>query len=180
MIQAMLDINKLEAGGVSLDNSEFRVGDLMDQLRGEIPASWTKDEVALVWQATGGDASMHSDNDKIVIILRNLIHTALKYTDRGEVRVQAAAAPGNCKVDFTVTDTGQGVPADDLDRIFQMFQQSGTEPPRQGGVGLGLFLVKQLTTALGGSIQARSAVGVGSTFTVTLPLQAPEQQNSNR
>ncbi len=173
MIQAMLDINKLEAGGVHIDASEFKLGDFMKHLESAVPASWCKEGVRLVWQSSGADAVLESDADKIEIVLRNLIHNALKYTDHGEVRVNAAATPGNCKVAFTISDTGQGIPPDDLERIFQMFQQSSNGPPRQGGVGLGLFLAKQLTNALGGTIRADSEVGSGACFTVALPLQAP-------
>lgn len=173
MIQAMLDINKLEAGGVSIEASEFRLGDFMTRMRGGIPAAWCKDGVELVWESQGDDAILHSDADKIEIVLRNLVHNALKYTDRGEVRVRAAATPGNCRVDFTVADTGQGIPPDDLERIFQMFRHSGSGPPRQGGVGLGLYLARQLAAALGGSIRAESVLGAGSRFTLDLPLRAP-------
>jgi signal transduction histidine kinase len=173
MIQAMLDINKVEAGGVPIDASEFRLGDLMDHLATAIPHSWCKNGVQLVWQANESDAVLNSDADKIEIVLRNLVHNALKYTDAGEVRVTAAVTPGGTEVDFVVSDTGQGIPADDLDRIFQMFQQSGSGPPRQGGVGLGLFLVKQLTNALGGAVHADSEIGSGSRFTVVLPLTTP-------
>ncbi len=173
MIQAMLDINKLEAGGISVDTSEFQLGDLMTRMRGAIPASWCKKGVDLVWESRGDEALLHSDADKIEIVLRNLVHNALKYTDQGEVRVYAAATPGNCQVDFSVTDTGQGIPPDDLERIFQMFQQSGDGPPRQGGVGLGLFLARQLSAALGGTLRAESTLGVGSRFTLALPLRVP-------
>ncbi len=178
MIQAMLDINKLEAGGVQIDVSEFRIGDLMDHLKGEIPAAWGKSGVDLVWESSGDDTVLYSDADKIEIVLRNLIHNALKYTGEGEVRVSAAVGPDGDEVDFVVSDTGQGIPSDDVERIFQMFQQSGNGPPRQGGVGLGLYLAKQLTLALGGTIRAQSEIGRGSRFTVALPL-APTGQVAN-
>ncbi len=171
MIQAMLDINKLEAGGITIESSEFRIGDFLEHLKTAIPASWTKEDVAIHWKVDVADTVMHSDAGKVEIILRNLIHNALKYTDDGEVRISAAAVPGNCKVGFTIGDTGQGIPREDLEHIFQMFQQSSQAPPRQGGVGLGLFLAKQLTTALGGSIHADSDLGIGSQFTVELPLE---------
>ena len=176
MIQAMLDINKLEAGGVDIVPAPFKIGDFMHHLEGAIPANWGKEGVSLVWQVPGPNAVMISDSDKIEVVLRNLIHNALKYTDRGEVLVQAAAVPGNGHVDFTVADTGQGIPPDDLERIFNMFQQSSSAPPRQGGVGLGLFLAKQLTSALGGSIRAESDIGSGSRFTVALPLEISAQE----
>src|SRR5690606_36136258 len=132
--------------------------------------SWCKQGVNLEWDASPRDVVLHSDADKIEIIVRNLIHNALKYTDQGEVRVGAAVTPDESSVEFVITDTGQGITEDDLERIFEMLQQSGGGPPRQGGVGLGLFLVKRLTTALGGSIRVESQLGRGSRFGVTLPL----------
>ena len=170
MIQAMLDISKLEAGGVQIEATDIRLGELMNRLAGAVPASWCKQGVRLLWDATPQDVVLHSDADKIEIIVRNLIHNALKYTDQGEVRVGASVTSDGSAVEFVITDTGQGITADDLERIFEMFQQSGGGPPRQGGVGLGLFLVKRLTTALGGSIRAESRMGRGSRFAVTLPL----------
>ncbi len=174
MIQALLDINRLEAGSVAITKSRLAVGDVMARLEKAIPASWCKEGVSLLWRTDDAESLIDSDADKLEIVLRNLIHNALKYTERGEVQVLAAASAARREVEFTVDDTGQGIPNDDLERIFEMFRQSEAAPPREGGVGLGLFLAKQLTTALGGTIRAESELNSGSRFTVTLPLAVPE------
>lgn len=177
MIQAMLDISKLESGGVQIVPLRFRLRDLMARLAAAIPESWCKRGVELRWDPVAEDVELCSDPDKIEIVVRNLIHNALKYTEAGQVRVGAKLSPARDSVEFAIADTGQGIPPDDLDRIFEMFQQSSSAPPRQGGVGLGLFLVKRLTTALGGTIRADSQVGRGSRFTVTLPIGVPADED---
>ena len=181
MIQALLDINRLEAGNIDLNKSPIEVGQITSRLQRTVPQNWCKDGVQLSWQESGSDAVLESDADKLEIVLRNLIHNALKYTDRGEVLVHALATPNSDTVEFSVVDSGQGIPQDDLERIFEMFRQSESAPPREGGVGLGLFLAKQLTQALGGTIHAESKVGEGSRFTVSLPLiKRPQDANGRK
>lgn len=171
MIQAMLDIGKLETGTVDIAAADVRLSVLMERFAAAVPTVWYKPGVDLQWSPVDEDIQLHSDADKIEIIVRNLIHNALKYTDRGYVRIAARVRPTRESVEIAIADTGQGIPPDDLERIFEMFQQSSSGgPPRQGGVGLGLYLVRRLTAALGGSIHAASEVGRGSVFTLTLPV----------
>jgi signal transduction histidine kinase len=172
MIQTMLDINRIEEGRIPLERQEFTVAELVERLRLNIPANWLKPEVELRWEGVSGAATMESDRGKIEMITRNLIHNALKYTDRGSVSVAVAELPGGT-VRISVEDTGRGIPPDDRERIFEPFGQSHNGPPREGSFGLGLFLVRQLSELLGGRVAVRSDVGVGSCFTVELPLVAP-------
>ena len=174
LIQSMLDLNRIESGGISLAVEEFQVASAIDSLRAGLPANWCKPGVALAWDTDAVQARMRSDRGKLEMILRNLIHNALKYTEHGAVTVSARSKAD--AVDFVVADTGQGIHADDLDRIFEMFRQgSNGGPPRGGGVGLGLYIVKQLAGALGGTVRVDSNPGTGSRFTVSLPLQVPQQ-----
>jgi len=175
LIQSMLDLNRIESGGISLAVEEFQVASAIESLRAGLPANWCKPGVALAWDTDAVQARMRTDRGKLEMILRNLIHNALKYTEHGAVTVSARSKAD--AVDFVVADTGQGIHADDLDRIFEMFGQgSNGGPPRGGGVGLGLYIVKQLATALGGAVRVDSKPGAGSRFTVSLPLQVPPQQ----
>jgi signal transduction histidine kinase len=175
LIQSMLDLNRIESGGISLAVEEFQVASAIDSLRAGLPANWCKPGVALAWDTDAVQARMRTDRGKLEMILRNLIHNALKYTEHGAVTVSARSKAD--AVNFVVADTGQGIHADDLDRIFEMFGQgSNGGPPRGGGVGLGLYIVKQLATALGGTVRVDSNPGAGSRFTVSLPLQVPPQQ----
>jgi len=178
MIQTMLDINRIEEGRIPVERQRFTVADLIERLRVNIPANWRKESVELSWETAGTAATMSSDRGKIEMIVRNLVHNALKYTDRGSVRVAATALQDN-RVRVRVADTGRGIPRADIDRIFELFRQSQNGPPREGSFGLGLFLVKQLTELLGGRIEVSSEVGVGSSFTVTLPLVAPDRADED-
>jgi signal transduction histidine kinase len=170
LIQSMLDLNRIEAGGITLVLEEFPIASALDTLRASLPATWCKPGVTLQWELRGGGTVMRSDRGKLELILRNLIHNALKYTEQGTVTVLARADTPAGRVDFAVVDTGQGIAAEDLAGIFDMFRQGSSGPPRGGGVGLGLYIVKQLTDALGGRIDVDSRPGAGARFTVSLPM----------
>lgn len=176
LIQAMLDLNRLEAGRFPLRIEEFSIGHLFDSLRNGLPAGWSRNGVVLEWEVPDAGFVLRSDRGKLEMILRNLIHNALKYTEEGTITVAAEPEAGEDHIRFAVSDTGQGITPDDLSRIFDMFAQGRNGPPRGGGVGLGLFIVSRLTAALGGEVSAESQRGVGSRFTVSLPTKAPEQR----
>jgi CheY-like chemotaxis protein len=117
--------------------------------------------------------TLHTDEAKVSQILRNFISNALKFTERGEVRVSARAEPPGC-ITFTVTDTGIGIPPEDQERIFQEFTQ--LEHPMQKrvqGTGLGLPLSRKLGELLGGRLGVTSQVGLGSTFFAVVPVEYP-------
>jgi signal transduction histidine kinase len=171
LIQSMLDLNRLEAGGIALVVEEFTLEDLLDRLRSSLPGNWGKAGVELRWRMRDGRTQLRSDRAKIESVLRNLIHNALKYTEHGSVTVSAdLEAP---RLRFVVADTGQGIAEADLDHIFEMFVQGNSGPPREGGVGLGLYIVSRLTQALGGEVAVESRLDEGSRFTVAIPLVAP-------
>ncbi|MEO8603453.1 MAG: HAMP domain-containing sensor histidine kinase [bacterium] len=171
LIQSMLDLNRMEAGGIALIVAEFPLASALDSLRAGLPANWGKPSVAVHWETNAGATALRSDRGKLETILRNLIHNALKYTEHGSVTVSAQVDARRGWVDFAVTDTGQGIAAVDLGGIFEMFRQGSTGPPRGGGVGLGLYIAKQLTDALGGEIAVTSHPGAGTRFTVSVPIE---------
>jgi signal transduction histidine kinase len=170
LIQSMLDLNRMEAGGIALRVEDFTVGSALDGLRSGVPANWCRPGVALRWEPGDPGLCLRSDRAKLETILRNLIHNACKYTEQGAITVSAHAEDGRGRVEFAVLDTGQGIDPGDLSRIFEMFGQGSSGPPRGGGVGLGLYIAKQLTEALGGEIGVTSRLGAGARFTVSLPL----------
>jgi Amt family ammonium transporter len=175
LIQAMLDLNKLEAGGVQVAAEDFRLGDVIDSLRGGLPSSWCKEDVQLHWETPTPEARLHTDRAKLEMIVRNLVHNALKFTEHGSVTVTADAIRDRGYVVFTVADTGAGIAAADLTSIFDMFRQAGAGPAHGHGVGLGLYIVKRFTDALGGEIRVDSSPGGGSRFTVAVPAEASAQ-----
>jgi len=173
LIQETLDVNRLEAGLLPLDLETFTVREFFADLKDSIPADWLKRDVALLWNVVPTPIFLRSDRGKLKKVLRNLIHNAFKFTDRGSVTV-TADADGDW-VDISVTDTGIGISEDSLPVIFDMFRQvDGSTTRRHGGVGLGLYIVKQLVRALGGDVSVTSRAGAGSTFRVRLRRGDPK------
>ncbi len=168
-----LDLARVDAGRIDLRLSEFSLHDLMTGLRGIMRPLVTSDHVALVFEDAPGLAgvSLYSDEGKLAQVLRNFISNALKFTERGEVRLAAEIAPScDDSVCFQVSDTGIGIAAGDIDRIFDEFVQVENALQRQArGTGLGLPLSRRLAGLLGGTISVSSAVGEGSTFQLVVP-----------
>ncbi len=177
MLQNLLDIDKIEAGGVRLDVSEFDVARFLEELRANLPPSWEKPGVEIRWNLPPSELRLTSDRRKLAAILRNLIHNAIKYTEQGTVRI-AAHPRGEGFVEFRVEDTGEGIPTVDLPHIFDRFRQS-RNPSRAGGVGLGLHIVKRFGDALDASIDVESVVGDGTVFSLTLPTQGRNGQSAD-
>ena len=113
---------------------------------------------------------METDEAKLGQILRNLVSNALKFTEKGEVRVRISCPPGSDLISFFVEDTGIGIAPEHLDVIFQEFSQiHHSIQGRVKGTGLGLSLSRKLAELLGGTLEVSSRQGVGSTFVLTLP-----------
>jgi signal transduction histidine kinase/DNA-binding response OmpR family regulator len=170
LVNDLLDLAKVEAGKVEAKPVEFRPADLFAALRGMLRPLLLNQAVDLVFEDVDRIPTMFSDEGKISQILRNFISNALKFTERGEVRVSASLAGSNDVV-FSVADTGIGIAPEDQQRIFQDFAQVDNPiQKRVKGTGLGLPLSKKLATLLGGEVRVESRSGAGSTFTVQLPM----------
>ena len=171
LVNDLLDLAKVEAGKITVRSADFEVANLFGALRGMLRPLLLNRSVSLVFDEPVDLPTLHTDEGKVSQILRNLISNALKFTEKGEVRVAAALDADAGEIVFTVADTGIGVAAADLSRIFEEFVQ--IEHPLQKGVkgtGLGLPLSKRLAELLGGRVWVRSEVGVGSTFSVAIPI----------
>lgn len=171
LVDDLLDIAKVEAGKIDVRPAPFEIAGLFGALRGMLRPLLANSSLSLVFEDPQDVPPIFSDESKLSQILRNFISNALKYTERGEVRVSARITPERDAVEFAVADTGIGIPADDLARVFDEFVQ--IENPLQKrvkGTGLGLPLTKRLAALLGGSVSVESEHGVGSTFTVRIPL----------
>ena len=194
VVNDVLDFSKLEAGQLALDPHPFS------------PADFTRDVVDLVADQAREKglrlelqldpalpAHVLADSARLRQVLMNLLGNALKFTAEGEVRVTARHFAGPApRLRFEVADTGPGVPADRLDRLFQRFSQvDGSISRHYGGSGLGLAICRKLTDLMGGRIGVESEAGVGSTFwfEVAAPLAdapaapraaAPEQIDEDR
>jgi len=130
--------------------------------------------VRLVRDVPASIAPLYTDREKLRQIILNLLGNAVKFTDYGEIRISACQENGAIK--FAVADTGIGIDAADMERIFEEFDRGRlASDGSYRGTGLGLAIVKRLVDVLGGSISVESEVGKGSTFTVILPGQARER-----
>ncbi|HEX5043548.1 MAG TPA: ATP-binding protein [Candidatus Polarisedimenticolaceae bacterium] len=171
MVNDLLDLAKVDAGKLEARMAPFEVEALFGALRGMFrPLLPPTGAVSLSFEQDGGAATLVSDESKVSQILRNLISNAVKFTDRGEVQVRARRGPGDSVV-FSVQDTGIGIAAPDLPRIFEEFSQVDQPLQRRvHGTGLGLPLSRRLAALLGGRIEVESTPNVGSTFRLLLPL----------
>jgi len=174
MVDDLLDLAKVEAGRVDISPAWFEMVDLFSALRGMFKPVLVNPEVNLVFEEPQDVPSLFNDDRKLAQILRNFISNALKFTHRGEVRVSARREDDD-RVTFSVADTGVGIAPEFHHAIFQDFIQVDSPiQKRLRGTGLGLSLSKRLAELLGGTVALTSALGEGSTFSVTVPLRLPE------
>lgn len=173
LVNDLLDLAKVEAGKTAVHPTQFNISELFATLRGMLrPLLEHNASVSLIFEETTEIPTLYTDEGKVAQILRNFISNALKYTEQGEVRISAASAGD--RVVLSVADTGIGISAEDLERIFEDFIQVESHlQKRFKGTGLGLPLSRKLTELLGGTISVTSTPGVGSTFFATLPLVYP-------
>jgi signal transduction histidine kinase/CheY-like chemotaxis protein len=170
LINDLLDLAKVEAGKTVVTPVEFTAEDLFGALRGMLRPLLVGDAVALIFEDAEDVPALYSDEGKVSQILRNFLSNAIKFTEKGEVRVWGTADPDADTVTFHVRDTGIGIAEEDLGVIFEEFGQvTHAMQSRVKGTGLGLPLSKRLAELLGGSIAVQSAPGQGSVFSVTVP-----------
>jgi len=175
LVEDLLDLAKIEAGKVDVQASEFTVETLFSTLRGMLRPLITNESVALHFEVSPALPPLRTDEAKVAQILRNFVSNALKFTERGEIRVTATPAAGGRAVAFAVADTGIGIAPEHQELIFEEFGQvKGPLQRRVRGTGLGLPLCRRLAGLLGGRVTVESEPGVGSTFTATLPIQLEE------
>ncbi len=167
LLNALLDISKLECGAVKPDLTDFAVAELFEELRPEFQGmAATK---GLTFKVTPCEDCVHSDRSLVEQILKNLVSNAIKYTPQGSVALRCLHQQPSL-VRIEVLDTGVGIPGDQLRYIYDEFYQGGvpTNSSREG-YGLGLSIVRRLVALLDGKLDAHSQVGKGSRFTLTLP-----------
>lgn len=168
LVNDLLDLAKAEAGRLDVRPRVFALPDLFGSLRAVMRPLRVFDAVELIFEEPPAEPEMFSDDAKVSQIMRNLISNALKFTERGEVRVRGRFLNDVCML--TVSDTGIGIGAEDHERVFEEFTQIPN--PMQGrakGTGLGLSLSRRLASLLGGSLTVVSELAAGSTFTLALP-----------
>ncbi len=183
LVNDLLDVAKIETGNLSVERREIDLTGLLQ----DVVCMWgdkarTKG-LHFNLNVTDCPARVVEDGDRLRQILFNLLSNAIKFTDRGSITLSAAvrARPNGERLVITVTDTGIGVPADQLELIFESFTQVDGGISRQyGGTGLGLTICRNLATAMDGEVVVQSIVGSGSSFILDLPLTRGTAETSNQ
>ncbi|MBU1238763.1 hypothetical protein KJ865_03555 [Myxococcota bacterium] len=178
LLNELLDFSKIETGHFTLTNSEVAIKKLLRSLVNPFEIQAGKVELGFSLHIDGNIPDVIvCDRVRISQMVTNLLHNALKFTHRGEIQVHLTATRSQTdepQLSLIVSDTGIGIPASDLERIFIPFIQVGSHLERSyEGSGLGLAITHELVTLMGGTITVRSALCEGSTFTLTLPLKTP-------
>ncbi|HEY4590535.1 MAG TPA: ATP-binding protein, partial [Thermoanaerobaculia bacterium] len=180
LINDILDFSKMESGRMVIERAPFSPREVIDECLGIVAPLAAQKGIALSsGPGENGDGmpeALVGNVARTRQVLVNLLGNAVKFTPRGEVRVELSVRPlddGRFEAHFAVSDTGIGIPAEELDRLFVAFSQLDGSPARQqGGTGLGLAISRRLVELMGGRIWVESAVGQGSTFHFTIPGEA--------
>lgn len=172
LVDDLLDLAKAQAGKLTVHASPVDVSNLFAALRGVFRALSVSDSVALIFDEPENIPTLQTDESKVSQIVRNFISNALKFTERGEVRISTSYDAARDEVTFSVTDTGIGIAPENRERIFEEFAQIDSPLQRRvKGTGLGLPLCKRLAELLGGYVEVSSQPRAGSKFTATIPRE---------
>jgi len=173
LVNDLLDLAKIEAGKISVKPRECTVEEIFSGLRGMLKPLLANKALELVFEPPEDIPPLFTDDGKVAQILRNFLSNALKFTERGEIRVSARLGDDGQTVLFAVADTGVGISPEDQERIFDEYTQVETaQHGKPKGTGLGLPISRKLAEILGGRVGVQqSRLGVGSTFTLTIPVR---------
>lgn len=172
LMNDIFDLSQIESGTLNFDYSEFDANDLLRELNGVFQMRPKENlEVEFICESQLESLMLHSERQRILQIMDNLLHNAMKFTKKGEVRFGCHLTSEN-EIRFYVSDTGIGIPAEDQEAIFCRFTKLDREIP---GTGIGLALSKTIVKNLGGEIGLESEVDKGSTFWFSLPLVAKQK-----
>lgn len=172
IIEELLDLAKIEAGQLQLHLASIPIAALIHHVTDELGPMAQEKQISLHTSDCTPDVCVHGDEGKLHQVLTNLVHNAIKFTHVGgrvevEVRRQEDGA-----LQIRVTDTGPGIPAADLSKIFDRFYSSSSAPPETRGAGLGLTISKSLVALHGGNLWVTSIADQGSSFYIDLPASA--------
>jgi signal transduction histidine kinase/ActR/RegA family two-component response regulator len=180
VINDVLDYSKIEAGRMTVEQIDFDLRSVCDEVRSILLAAVAKQGLVM---SLSYDATLprfiKGDPARLRQVLLNLAGNAVKFTERGTVHIEVSRLDG-AQVKISVDDSGIGISAEQMDRLFRRFTQADSSTTRRyGGTGLGLAISKTLVELMGGTIGAQSHAGTGSTFWITLPLMAAVQTQSD-
>ncbi len=179
LINNILDLSKIEAGKIELEEEVFSLGTVIDEVHKLFVHDAEKKGLKLTVEQTKGlPAHLFGDQHRLRQLLINLMANAIKFTEQGEIILKVAGMDREITeqktvwLEFHVCDTGPGISQDKIDQIFKKFTQvDGSKSRKYKGTGLGLAICKQIVDKLGGSISVRSEQGKGSEFSLSLPFR---------
>jgi two-component system phosphate regulon sensor histidine kinase PhoR len=176
LIENMAFVSRLEDPDLSLPFSEVKLDVIVSDVVSEFSDRAEKEGISLAWWARPENFSrLMANDDGLRQVFINLIDNAVKYCQEGdEIDVSLDAKEAKNVIAARVSDTGPGIPEEDLERIFDKgytVEGARGRPPKEGGQGLGLYIVKLIVEKHGGTIKVTSELGKGTTFTITLPIQ---------
>jgi len=187
LINSLLDISKIEAGRMDVFPEEFRLNPLIKEVEELTRSLLIGTELELIADVPDKQTVLYTDKTKLKQTLINLVSNAIKFTDRGSVKISAREVapskvgkaaysdPGMNYMALSVRDTGHGISSEEMKFIFDEFRQvDGSTTRKTGGTGLGLSIAKKFTELLKGEIAVESKKGEGTTFTVTIPARVEE------
>jgi len=168
LLNSLLDISRLDAGAVTPDFEAFPMQRLIDRLSPDFSRQALHKGIG--FSSRAGDVKVRSDPNLLSEIIQNLVSNAIRYTDKGSVSLTCTVRDGRCSIE--VADTGIGIESGQLDAIFREFYQCRSPGVAKEGFGLGLAIVRRLADLLGHDIAVKSDPGMGSCFSVSLPVIA--------
>ncbi len=178
LINSILDLSKIAAGRMPVYPENFSIAELCKEVAGMMEGIADEKKLQLEWDIPS-DLRIKNDKTKVKQILINMVTNGIKFTSRGGIFIKARGDAGAQRADISVRDTGIGIRPEDMPLLFQEFRQLDSSPTREySGTGLGLAISKKLAELLGGAIKAESALGTGTVFTVSLPLENSESSEA--
>jgi signal transduction histidine kinase len=173
LINDILDLSKIEAGRMELELTDFHLPQAIDNAVMLVRERAGRRSIALQTSIDERLGEVRADERKIRQVVLNLLSNAIKFTPEGG-RIELRAVPGDGSVEVSVSDTGVGIGPEDQEAVFEEFRQVGTADKKAEGTGLGLTLCRKFIELHGGKIWVKSQLGVGSTFTFTIPVHRGE------
>jgi signal transduction histidine kinase len=176
LINDLLDLSRIQAGRLDLNIAPYAPSAMLARTTSELAVLAQQNQLKFIQEIDPNlPPLLLGDEKRLQQIVTNLLGNAFKFTREGEVRLRAHANPAAKMWVISVTDTGEGIPTEALDTIFEKYQQIKTDMQRGvTGTGLGLPITRDLVELMGGLIAVKSTLGVGSTFTISLPMVVPQ------
>jgi signal transduction histidine kinase len=177
MVENVLTLSRLDAKKMSLELETVTIPDILEEVEAHVQHLNRDHQLEVKWRVDEAIPPIVTDAMKLEEILQNLIANAFKFTPEGQIAVEVRDLPGKRRVEFIVSDTGIGIQAANLQRIFEDFEQVKTNrvEERQRGAGLGLSIVRKYLDLMHGDIHVESQPGHGTRFTFWIPYCPPAQ-----